>query len=89
MPSQLRTVLPIWGFAALAAVAIGVFVPVADAVGWLPIALAVTVLLTFIMQIAFVQQHLLVNRIMLSIGGAIAIFAAASGVLWLVAAVGR
>lgn len=88
MASKLRTVIPIWGFAVVAAVAVGVFVPAGDAIRWMPIAMAVTVLLTFVVQIVFVQQHGLVDRVMLSIGGAILILAAATGVLGIVASAG-
>ena len=88
MASKLRTVIPIWGFAVVVAVAIGVFVPIGEAIRWMPIAMAVAVLLTFVVQIVFVQQHGLVDRVMLSIGGAILILAVATGILGIVGSAG-
>ena len=88
MASKLRTVIPIWGFAVVVAVAIGVFVPTDEAIRWMPIAMAVAVLLTFVVQIVFVQQHGLVDRVMLSIGGAILILAVATGILRIVGSAG-
>jgi hypothetical protein len=54
--------------------------------GWLSIVLVVSVLLTFIIQLALPTKEGLVERTAASIGGAVILLAVATGVLVLVGA---
>lgn len=75
-----RSVPPVW-FAALAgAVVVGVFA--GDRfLTWIPVVAAVSVLLTFVIQLSLQRKEGLVNRIIASIGGVLVILAAATVVL--------
>ncbi|HEV7956230.1 MAG TPA: hypothetical protein VGP10_03620 [Marisediminicola sp.] len=85
MTSRLATVLPVWGVAAIAALVIGLLVPPEQYLQWLSIAMGVSVLITFCIQVAIVRKEGLVDRVVASVSGAIVILAAATLVLSLVA----
>jgi len=72
-----------WALAAIGAVLVGVFAPSYASIGWLPIVMAAVVLFTFTLQLAIERKEGLVDRIVLSLGGAVVILAVASLVLWL------
>ena len=74
-----------WAFVAAGAVLVGLLVPPADAIGWLPIVLAVGMLIAFAAQLALRTVEGLVTRLALTASGAIVLLVLATGVLWLVA----
>ena len=86
MAVHLSTAIPVWVAAAIGAVLIGLFAPTDQFLVWLPVAMASAVLMTFVIQVSTTQKKGLVDRIMLSVGGAILVLAAATGVLSLLAA---
>lgn len=86
MAAQLSTAIPVWIAAAIGALLIGILAPAEDYLLWLPVAMAAAVLMTFVIQVATTQKKGLVDRIMLSVGGAILVLAASTGVLSVVAA---
>jgi hypothetical protein len=75
-----RSVVPVWVVVAIAAVVVGVLTPRGDAVRWLPIVLFGGVVVTFVIQLALDQKVGLVNRVMLSLGGAVLVLAIATAV---------
>ena len=75
-----RSVPPVWLAALVGAVLVGVFA--GDAfLTWIPVVAAGTVLLTFVIQLSLQRKEGLVNRMIASIGGSVAIVAAATVVL--------
>ena len=69
-----------WLAALVAAVLVGVFA--GDAfLTWIPVVAAGLVLLTFVVQLSLQRKEGLVNRIIASIGGSIAVLAVATVVL--------
>lgn len=87
MTPQLRTVVPVWIAVAVLALFVAVAAPVGVHLKWLPIVMAAAVLLTFCIQLGFAQKEGLVNRVMMSFGGAIVILAVATLALGLIAIV--
>ncbi len=79
MAWSLRSVVPVWVIALIGAV-VGVLSASAY-LTWLPIVLAVAVLITFAIQLALQRKEGLVTRMMASIGGALVILAVATAVL--------
>lgn len=80
MPARFASVPPVWAAAALGAVLVAVFA--GDAVlTWIPVVAAVSVLLTFVTQLALQQREGLVARIAASLGGILVILAVATAVL--------
>ena len=86
MTSRLPSIVPIWVVAIVGAVLVGVLASPAHIYGWLSIVLAVTILLTFIVQLALPTKEGLVMRMAASIGGAVILLAVATGVLVLAGA---
>ncbi len=86
---RLRTVIPVWAAAVVAAVVIGVVVDPSAYLDWLLIAMASLVVLTFGLQLALFEKNGLVDRMLASLGGGILILAAATVVLTLVASSAR
>jgi len=80
MAWQLRSVIPVWVVALLGAVVVGVFAASAS-LTWLPIVLAVAVLVTMAIQLALQRKEGFVTRMMASVGGALLILAIATAVL--------
>jgi hypothetical protein len=78
---SLRSVIPVWVAAALGAVAVGVFAPLAP-LTWLPVVMAAAVLLTFTIQLSLARKEGLVERMMASFGGALAILVFATALIW-------
>ena len=74
-----------WALVAAGAVLVGLLVPPADAIGWLPIVLAVGMLVAFTAQLALRTVEGLVTRLAVTASGAIVLLVLATGVLWLVA----
>lgn len=74
-----------WALVAGGAVLVGLLTPPAEAVGWLPIVLAVGMLVAFTAQLALRTVEGLVTRLALTASGAIVLLVGATAVLWLVA----
>ena len=74
-----------WALVAAGAVLVGLLVPPADALGWLPIVLGIGMLVAFTAQVALRTVEGLVTRLALTASGSIVLLLVASGVLWLVA----
>jgi hypothetical protein len=84
--SRLSSIVPVWVVAIVGAVLVGVIITPADLYRWLSLVLAVTVLLTFIIQLALPTKEGLVLRMAASIGGAVILLAVATAVLALTGA---
>ncbi|MBC7518519.1 MAG: hypothetical protein H7248_06480 [Microbacteriaceae bacterium] len=85
MNQPLKSALPVWGTTAVGVILVGVLSPPADYLRWLPIVLAGSMLLTFGIQL-LVEPHVgFVNRLTVSVSGAIAVMLLATVVLGLVA----
>lgn len=82
---RLRTVIPVWAAAVVAAVLIGTIASPDGYLDGVLIAMAGLVVLTFALQLALFEKDGLVDRMMVSVGGGILILAAATLVLSLVA----
>lgn len=82
-PRRLKplTIVPVWLLTLAAAVVIGLTSSAADAYLWLPLALAGSVLVTFVLQLATSQKDGLVSRTMLSTCGSLVILALATLVI--------
>ena len=66
----------------LGAVAVGLLVPQA-ALSWLPVVMGLSILLTFVIQLGVSRKEGLVERIAASVGGALAVLALATLIIWL------
>jgi hypothetical protein len=84
--SSLPSIVPVWVAAIIGAVLVGTLSHPSGIYGWLSIVLVVSVLLTFIIQLALPTKEGLVERTAASIGGAVILLAVATGVLVLVGA---
>ena len=88
MAWSLRSVVPVWVIAIVGVILVGVLAPAATradaSLTWLPIVLAGSVLVTFVIQLALQRKEGLVIRMMASLGGALVICAVATGVFALV-----
>lgn len=82
MAISLRSVIPVWVAAVVGALAVGVFAPFSPLV-WIPVVMAASVLLTFAIQLGLARKEGLVERIIASLGGAVAILALATLLIWL------
>jgi hypothetical protein len=78
--------VPVWVVAIVGAVLVGTISRPSDIYDWLSVVLVVSVLLTFIIQLALSTKEGLVMRTAASIGGAVILLAVATGVLVLVGA---
>lgn len=68
----------VWLSALVGAVAVGVFTPPAQHFTWLPLVLAVAVILAFAVQLLLQNKVGLVSRIVMSLGGALVILVVAT-----------
>jgi len=80
-----RSVIPVWALAAVGASLVGALAPHDSAVGWLPIVMFGGILATFIIQLALDEKRGLVNRVVASLSGAVAVLAIATAVFALLA----
>jgi hypothetical protein len=76
----------VWVVAVVGAVLVGVISTPSGIYRWLSIVLSVTVLLTFVIQLALPSKQGLVLRMAASIGGAVILLAVATAVLVLAGA---
>ena len=81
MSLSARSVVPVWFAAALGAVVVGLTVPQA-ALSWLPVVMGASILLTFVIQLGVSRKEGLVERIAASVGGALAVLALATLLIW-------
>ena len=81
MPSSLRSVIPVWVVALLGALVVGFVAPDAAFV-WLPVVMAGSILLTFVIQLGLSRKEGLVSRIVASLAGALVILVVATVVVW-------
>jgi hypothetical protein len=79
--SRLSSIVPVWVVAIVGAVLVGVLATPAGLYRGLSLVLAVTVLLTFIIQLALPSKEGLVLRMAASIGGSAIVLAVATAVL--------
>ncbi len=86
MTSRLVSIVPIWVVAIVGAVLVGLLTSPSHMYGWLSIVLVVSIILTFIIQLALSTKEGLVMRTAASIGGAVIVLAIATGILVLVGA---
>lgn len=86
MTSRLGSIVPVWVVAIAGAVLVGTVARPTGIYPWLSIVLAVSVLLTFVIQLALPSKEGLVLRMAASIGGAVILLAVATGVLVLTGA---
>jgi len=75
----------VWVLIAAGAVLVGLLVPPAEAIGWLPIVLALGMLAALAAQLGLGTVEGLVTRLALTASGAIVLLVVATAVLWLVA----
>lgn len=78
------TVVPVWIAALVAAVVIGLYAPAVEYWDYVVLALAGSIVLTFVLQLATSQKDGLVSRTMLSTCGSLVILAVTTGVFSLV-----
>ena len=81
VPSSLRSVIPVWVAALVGAVVVGFVAPDAAFV-WLPVVMAGSILLTFVIQLGLSRKEGLVSRIVASLAGALVILVVATFVMW-------
>jgi len=81
VPSSLRSVIPVWVAALVGAVVVGFVAPDAAFV-WLPVVMAGSILLTFVIQLGLSRKEGLVSRIVASLAGALVILVVATVVVW-------
>ncbi|MEO8708546.1 MAG: hypothetical protein ABI400_05805 [Lacisediminihabitans sp.] len=74
--------IPVWLFAVVGAVLVGLFSPVHDYLTWLPMVLAGSIFIAFGIQLAVVQKEGLVNRMTASLVGSVVVLAVATAILW-------
>jgi hypothetical protein len=84
--SRIASIVPVWVVAIAGAVLVGTVARHTGIYPWLSIVLAVSVLLTFVIQLALPSKEGLVLRMAASIGGAVILLAIATGVLLLTGA---
>ncbi|AYF97431.1 hypothetical protein [Protaetiibacter intestinalis] len=79
MTSSLPSVIPVWVVALVGAVFVGML-PWASAITWIPVVMAVSLLLTFAIQMLLARKEGLVERLVASLAGAFVILVVATGV---------
>lgn len=75
-----------WALVVIGAILVGLFAPLARAVGWMPIIMVGGVMATFAIQLALDEKRGLVNRVILSLGGAVILLVISTGIFALAAA---
>ena len=82
MTSRISSIIPVWVLVALGILLVGLLAPHLRYFGWLAIVLGAAVILTFVVQLALAQKEGLVLRMMVSIGGSVALVAIGTIVLF-------
>lgn len=80
MTWQLASIVPVWLASVVAAVLVGVLAT-RDASSWLGIALALSVILAFAIQLAIKKKEGFVLRVMASVTGAVIVLGVTTAVL--------
>jgi len=66
-------VIAVWVVAALAGIAIGIFVPADDRAAWLTVGLGATLVLAFTIQLSYGRSQQFVERVAASVLGALVV----------------
>lgn len=88
MSRTLVTAVPVWAAALVALVLALVLLPVDDRLGAIPLVVGTSVLLSFIVHVAFQRTDGVVRRLLVTIVGIVVLGAVASGLSLIVAGVG-
>ena len=86
MTFKVANVIPVWIFAIIGSVLVGILSSEDEYFTWLQIVLAVATLATFCIQVFARSKEGLVLSMMAGVGGSVLITAAATGVLALISA---
>ncbi|WP_150307970.1 hypothetical protein [Planctomonas psychrotolerans] len=78
---QWRSIVPVWVLALGGAVAVVVFAPRGEAIGWFPVVLAFTTIAAFALQLTLRRKTGFVARVLLSVCGAAVLLALVTVVL--------
>ncbi len=81
MSLLMRSVVPVWILSLVAVVAVGLFVPPASFLVFLPVVLGLALVVTFGVQLLVPVRKGFVDRVSASLGGAVVILAVATAVL--------
>ena len=82
MTLKLASIVPVWILVLAAAVVIAVATPGFEYFTWLPIVLAASIVLTFLIQLSIRRKEGFVGRLSLSGLGALVILTVVTVVLW-------
>jgi uncharacterized membrane protein len=83
---NVASIVPVWLFAIVGSILVGILSPAGDYFTWVSVVFAVATIAAFGIQLFVPVQEGLVTRLMASIGGAVIILALATAVLALLAA---
>jgi len=81
--SALPGIVAVWVVAGLAAIAIGLFVPVDWRMAWMSVGLGGSIVLSFVVQLWAGRSKGFIDRVALSIGGALLVMGVVSAVFGL------
>ncbi len=84
MTLKLASIVPVWILVLVAAVIVAVATPGFEYFTWLPIVLAASIILTFLVQLSIRRKEGFVGRLSLSGLGALVILTVVTLVLWFV-----
>ncbi len=84
MTLKLASIVPVWILVLVAAVIVAVATPGFEYFTWLPIVLAASIVLTFLVQLSIRRKEGFVGRLSLSGLGALVILTVVTVVLWFV-----
>ncbi len=84
MTLKLASIVPVWILVLVAAVIVAVATPGFEYFTWLPIVLAASIILTFLVQLSIRRKEGFVGRLSLSGLGALVILTVVTVVLWFV-----
>jgi len=79
----LPAIIAVWAVAAVAAIAIGIFVPVDWRMAWMTVGLGVSIIVAFAVQLAQGTSKGFIDRVALSVGGALLVMGIVSAVFGL------
>ncbi len=77
MTTRMATIVPVWAVALVGCVLVALLDPDGYLI-WLPLLLALSLLLAFVVQLAVGNQRGFVDRVMASVGGAVVVLAIAT-----------
>jgi len=74
----MASIIPVWVLVLVAAVIIGVFTPNFDYYTWLPVTLAASIIVTFVVQLSLRRKEGFVGRLVLTSTGSLIILGVAT-----------